>query len=150
MAFQMDAFQPDTRELLARMKRFEDNFVERKPLGDRKDWLRTAVAFANSTPEGKYAVMYLGVTDRGEIQEHNDNLDTLQKTLRKEIDKAYPTIEYMSMVIEENSRFALAVIFPHSKKRPHFAGRRPRLCPHRFRIHSGNRTKIQRAHRPAK
>jgi hypothetical protein len=29
MAFQMDAFQPDTRELLARMKRFEDNFVER-------------------------------------------------------------------------------------------------------------------------
>ncbi len=56
MAFQMDAFQPDTRELLARMKRFEDNFAERKPLGDRKDWLKTAVAFANSTPEGKYAV----------------------------------------------------------------------------------------------
>jgi predicted HTH transcriptional regulator len=94
MAFQMDAFQPDTRELLARMKSFEDNFVERKPLGDRKDWLRTAVAFANSTPEGKHAVMYLGVTDLGEIQEQNDNLDTLQKTLRKEIDKAYPTIDY--------------------------------------------------------
>ncbi|MGB8494777.1 MAG: ATP-binding protein [Candidatus Acidiferrum sp.] len=122
MAFQMDAFQPDTRELLARMRRFEDSFVERKPLGDRRDWLRTAVAFANSTPESKYAVMYLGVTDRGEIQEHNDNLETLQKTLRKELDKAYPTINYMSVVIEENSRLALAVIFPHSKKRPPFAG----------------------------
>jgi predicted HTH transcriptional regulator len=82
MPFKTGSFQPDTRELLARMKGFEDNFVERKPLGDRKDWLKTAVAFANSTPNGKYAVMYLGVTERGEIQEHNDNLDTVQRTLR--------------------------------------------------------------------
>ena len=122
MAFQMDAFQPDTRDLLARMKRFEDSFVERKVLGDKKDWLKTAVAFANSTPEGKYAVMYVGVTDRGEIQEHSDDLDTLQKTLRKEIEKAYPLIDYFSTIIEENGRLALAVIFPHSKKQPHFAG----------------------------
>src|SRR6516165_8527109 len=122
MAFQADTFQPDMQDLLARMKRFEDNFVERKPLGDRKDWLKTAVAFANSTPDGKYAIMYLGVTERGEIQEHDDNLDTVQKTLRKEIEKAYPTIEYICLVIEENGRLALAVVFPQSNKQPHFAG----------------------------
>ena len=37
-------------ELLAKMRRFEDHFVERKTANDKKDWLKTLVAFANSTP----------------------------------------------------------------------------------------------------
>ena len=105
------------------MKNVEDHFVERKTLGDKSDWLKTAVAFANSTPQGSRSILYIAVTDKGEIEEHNDNLDTLQKKFRKEIGKAYPRIEYQAVAIEENGRQALAIIFPPSKNRPHFSGK---------------------------
>jgi len=109
-------------ELLLRMHQFEDNFVERKTVSDRKDWLKTAVAFANSTPEARDAILFIGVTDRGEIQDHNNQLDTLQKTFDREIQKAYPPIDYHVEIVDENSRVALAVIIPFSAKKPHFAG----------------------------
>lgn len=122
MAFQTNTFQPDHTELLARMKRFEDHFVERKTLSDRKDWLKTIVAFANSTPDGLISVLFIGVTNEGGIEENQANLDTTQKTLNKELERVYPRVEYWSVVIEENGRKALAVIVPASKNRPHFAG----------------------------
>ena len=55
-------------ELLLRLRRFEDNFVERKTASDKKDWLKTIVAFANSTPTGQTATLFIGVTDDGEIE----------------------------------------------------------------------------------
>src|SRR5713226_7104368 len=78
------ASEPSVGELLARMRRFEDHFVERKTANDKKDWLKTIVAFANSTPAGSTAVLFFGVTDAGEI-EGQSNLDSLQKTLNKEL-----------------------------------------------------------------
>ena len=39
-------------DLLARLKNFKDHFVERKTSGDKRDWLKTVVAFANSAPNG--------------------------------------------------------------------------------------------------
>jgi hypothetical protein len=122
MTFQSDAFQPDIRPLLLRMKATEDQFVERKTTADRKDWLKTAVAFANSTRESFDSILFIGVYDSGQIELHNNDLDTLQKTLRKELANAYPPIEYQSVAIQENGRHALAVIIPASKNRPHFAG----------------------------
>jgi hypothetical protein len=119
MTLQSDA---NGHPLLARMKATEDQYVERKTTADRKDWLKTAVAFANSTPEGSESILFIGVYDSGEIELHNNDLDTLQKTLRKEIANAYPPIEYRSVAVQENGRNAIAVMIPASKDRPHFAG----------------------------
>jgi hypothetical protein len=110
------------QELLARMRNFEDHFVERKTASDDKDWLKTIVAFANSTPPGSYSVLYIGVRNSGEIEPNQHELDSLQKTLNWELKKVYPPVSCIQKVIVENGRQALAVIVPHSKNRPHFSG----------------------------
>ncbi|MHB8486843.1 MAG: AlbA family DNA-binding domain-containing protein [Candidatus Acidiferrales bacterium] len=109
-------------ELLAKMRNFEDHFVERKTASDDKDWLKTIVAFANSTPPGFESVLYIGVRNTGEIEPNQHELDSLQKTLNWELKKAYPSVACIQRVIAENQRQALAVIVPHSKNRPHFSG----------------------------
>ncbi len=109
-------------DLLARMRNFEDHFVERKTSGDMKDFLKTIVAFANSAPIGFPAVLYLGVRDSGEIETPQVNLDSLQKTVNKEIQKTYPRIPCFQKILEDNKRQALAVIILGSESRPHFAG----------------------------
>jgi len=80
------------------------------------------VAFANSTPAGSTAVLFIGVTDAGQIEERQNDLDSVQKTLNKELEKAYPRIHCVSRVVEENGRQALAVIVSPSEKKPHFSG----------------------------
>ncbi len=122
MAFQTNAFQGNEADLLARIRRFEDHFVERKTASDKKDWLKTIVAFANSTPDGSTGVLFIGVTNEGVIEDKQNDLDAIQKTLNKELEKAYPRIQCRSHVIEENGRQALAVIVPPSSNKPHFAG----------------------------
>ncbi len=122
MAFQTNAFQGNDADLLARIRRFEDHFVERKTASDKKDWLKTIVAFANSTPDGSTGVLFIGVTNEGVIEDKQNDLDAIQKTLNKELEKAYPRIQCRSHVIEENGRQALAVIVPASSNKPHFAG----------------------------
>jgi hypothetical protein len=108
-------------DLLLRLKNYEDYFVERKTSGDHKDWLKTVVGFANSNPIGYPAVLYIGVKDGGEIEE-DVNHDSVQKTLAKKLAAAYPTIYYLTRVLNENGRQFLAVIVPGSENRPHFAG----------------------------
>jgi predicted HTH transcriptional regulator len=83
-------FQPDPTQLLARMRRFEDHFTERKTSNDLKDMIKTLVAFGNSTPPNASAVLYLGVRDSGEIETPQPNLDNLQKSFRKDLEKVYP------------------------------------------------------------
>lgn len=39
-------------DLLAKMRNYEDHYVERKVVKDDKDWKKTAVGFANSAPVG--------------------------------------------------------------------------------------------------
>jgi hypothetical protein len=80
------------------------------------------VAFANSTPTGSIAVLFIGVTNAGKIQEPQQDLDTVQKTLNRELEKAYPPIECMPQIIHKDSRQALAVIVPSSSNKPHFSG----------------------------
>lgn len=109
-------------DLLARLKNFEDHFVERKTSGDKKDWLKTVVAFANSAPTGFPCVLYLGVKDDGEIETPQVNLDSLQKTFNKEMQKAYPPVPYLPKIVNDGERQALAVIVLGSESRPHFSG----------------------------
>ena len=60
------AWEPTDEELLSRLKNFEDQFVERKTASDSKDWVKTAVAFANSAVEGLPCVLFIGAKDAGE------------------------------------------------------------------------------------
>jgi hypothetical protein len=85
---------PTDDELRMRIRNFEDSFVERKTLGDSKDWLKTAVAFANSAPVGFPAILYLGVRDDGtpEPQAFDSNLEDLQQSFSKKLKPAYPRI----------------------------------------------------------
>ena len=110
-------------ELLARLRNFEDHFVERKTPGDDKyDWVKTAVAFANSAPVDYACVLYIGVRNNGDIEERQANLDSLQKTFNKEMKFVYPPIAYLPRITESEGRQALAVIVLGSGSRPHFAG----------------------------
>jgi predicted HTH transcriptional regulator len=113
---------PSDAELLARMKNFEDNFVERKTVADDRDWLKTIVAFANSTPPGWNSVLFIGVKNSGEIETPQVNLDSLQIKLNATLLKTYPPIPCFKHVVEQNRRQALAVIVPYSENKPHFAG----------------------------
>ena len=109
------------QDILTRLANFEDHFVERKSAGDHKDWLKTAVAFANSVPIGYPAILFVGVKDKGEI-EGKANLDTLQQSFSKVLNDAYPPIYYTSKVLSRDGKQGLAIIIPGSPLRPHFAG----------------------------
>jgi predicted HTH transcriptional regulator len=108
-------------DLLSRLTNFEDNFVERKTSGDHKDWLKTAIAFANSTPIGFPAVLFVGVRDDGN-PECGLNLDRLQQTFGSKMQAAYPPVYFATKILGANDRQFLAVIVPGSADRPHFAG----------------------------
>lgn len=108
-------------DILLRLTAFEDSFVERKTAGDSKDWLKSAVAFANSTPVGDPAILFIGVRNDGSIEEAL-NLDSLQRSFSEKLSAAYPAIYYISRVLQRDGKQFLAVIVPGSEHRPHFAG----------------------------
>lgn len=101
----------------------EDNFTERKSGGVGSSELKkVAVAFANSVPSGRTAILYLGITDGGEVTGIS-NPDSLQKTVRKLLEQeCYPSIEYQAQVLLVEGKSVLAVIVPPSTSKPHFAG----------------------------
>lgn len=109
-------------DLMRKLADTEDAFVERKLFSDSSDWLKTAVAFANSAPIGFPAVLYIGVRNNGTPEDRDENLDSIQKSLGKKLAKAYPTIYYFPKSIRVYNREVLAVIIPGSANRPHFAG----------------------------
>ena len=116
---------PSDEDLRLRVKNFEDQFVERKTLGDAKDWLKTAVAFANSAPMNFPCVLYLGVKQDGTPQPsaNHTNLEKLQQTFAEKVRVAYPAIPYYPRVFLIGSQQVLAIIIPGSELRPHFTQR---------------------------
>jgi hypothetical protein len=109
-------------ELRQRILAIEDNFTERKPEGAKPEELRrTLVAFANSVPEGRTAVLFLGVANDGLIVGIS-NPDELQKRLRKVVGDCYPGIIYSVEADEIDGKAVIAVEVPASSRKPHFAG----------------------------
>lgn len=109
--------------LILRLKSTEHDFVERKPRGQKGEWLQTAVAFANSAPIGWPAVLFVGVDDKGTPQQQADQLPAMLNTVSGVIDQAYPPIYRHVIPIDISGEGAcLAVIVPGSPSRPHFAG----------------------------
>lgn len=108
-------------DLLLRLADTEDSFIERKTQNDLGDCLKTAVAFANSTPVGYPAIMFVGVKDTGEV-EGVTNPDKVQRSVSERIAKAYPPIYTLTRVLAKDGKSFLAVVIPGSENRPHFAG----------------------------
>jgi predicted HTH transcriptional regulator len=84
-------------ELISRLNNFEDHFVERKSARDSRDWLKTAVALANSVPIGYPAILFANVKDNGTI-ETGLNLDILQRSFSRVLSDAYPPVYYTAKV----------------------------------------------------
>jgi hypothetical protein len=110
------------RDLLSRMRNFEDHYVERKTSSDGKDWVKTIVAFANSTPIDGYSVLFIGVRNSGEIEPPKTDFDELQRNLNRQLKHVQPAIPCVQQIISENGRQALAIVVPYSPGRPHFSG----------------------------
>lgn len=110
-------------QLRALLKDPEDSFIERKPESvNRAEIRQTVVAFANSVPEGREAVLFIGVLDKGEIEGVTDP-DGRQKLVREVCERdCYPPIKYHVEVLKEGDKVVVAVVVPPSDRRPHFAG----------------------------
>lgn len=110
-------------ELRNRISTFEDNFTERKLEGAKPAELRrTLVAFANSVPDGRTAVLFLGVRNDGTIKGVS-NPDQLQKKIREIAEHdCYPKILYSVEAGTISGRTVLAIEVLPSSEKPHFAG----------------------------
>lgn len=97
--------------------------MERKPKGQKGDWLRTVVAFANSTPIGYPAVLFIGVDDSGKIVD-DLNCEQVMKSFCDIIEsQVWPPVYTLPRSLEHQGKSCVAVIVPGSSERPHFAGR---------------------------
>lgn len=100
---------------------WEDNLLERKTEGDLKDLLKTLVAFSNSVQPNHKAVLLIGEKDDGSIQGVK-NPDNIQKKIRNECDKIYPSILWSSTVYEIENKSCIRVEIEYSGETPHFGG----------------------------
>lgn len=110
-------------KLLNRLIDHEDSFTERKPesVGTR-EIKRTLVAFANSVPEGRTAVLFIGVRENGQVSGVKDT-DKKQHHVADSTQDCYPQVRCLPEVLEVDGKSVVAVVVPPSSDRPHFAGR---------------------------
>jgi hypothetical protein len=112
-------------DLLASLSNTEDNFIERKTIKDADGWLKTAVAFANSCPIDYPGVLYVGVDNKGFVQQHGatpPDFEELQKKVSGVIRSAWPPIYHLPKTLRKNGLEFIAVVVPGSSLRPHFSG----------------------------
>jgi predicted HTH transcriptional regulator len=115
-----------TDDDLSRMRTdTENNFAERKTVSDKRGWLHTAVAFANSIPLDYPAVLFVGVNNDGTLENvpPDHDWEKQQKTVTSELGRAYPPIYCLAKILRDQGREFLAVIIPGSSQRPHFTGK---------------------------
>ena len=108
--------------LLERLRNGEDNFVERKAIGQQREVLRVAVSFANSAPVGMPCVVYCGVNDDGTLEGRDFDTDAFQIKINSILEKTYPRVPYQQKTLQVDSKQVVAVIVIGSELRPHFAG----------------------------
>lgn len=98
--------------------------MERKSEGvTAAELRRTACAFANSVPEGRVGVIFIGLHDKSGEVTGVGNTDQLQKRVREAIQAdCYPPIEYASEVLFVDDKTVLAIVISPSKTKPHFTG----------------------------
>ena len=96
--------------------------MERKSSPKHDQVLAVVVAFANSVPPGREAVLFLGVRPDGTTV-GLDNPDALQRKLNEWLEETYPRVQARFEVLGDvGPRPILAVVVGASEDRPHFAG----------------------------
>lgn len=109
-------------DLVALLSAPEDNFLERKLESvSERDIRKTVVAFANSVSPEREAVLFIGVSDNGDVIGCTDP-DEKQKKVRRACDDCFPPVTFSCEVVSKDGRSVVAVIVRHSEDRPHFAG----------------------------
>jgi hypothetical protein len=110
-------------DLLRLLHSTEHTFVERKTSSySLHAFVKTIVAFANSLEGSQEGVLFIGATDKGEIEGQAQNFDSIQKKLTEKMGEAYPPVFCQYRCIRESNRECLAVIVPGSSAKPHFTG----------------------------
>src|SRR6266571_8938987 len=88
--FDRPSFESD---VLARLRDAEDSFVERKESCQPTKIKRTAVAFANSLPQGRDGVIFVGVCDNGDPLPPGDfKVKPAEEKARQALGECYPKI----------------------------------------------------------
>src|SRR5579871_1701961 len=119
----IEVTQVTDADLIAKLTVTEDPFTERKSSTDKNGWLKTVVAFANSTPVGHVAVLYVGVNNSGIIASGN-RIEDLMKSFSDFIEEhAFPTVYTYPRELKYGGKSCLAVVVPGSANRPHVAGK---------------------------
>jgi len=110
-------------DLLTRLGSPEDNFTERKPeSANAREFRTTLVAFANSVPLDRDALLFIGVMDDGAVLGVRSP-DQLQKTTYKiAAEECYPPIPHTAETFSAQGKVVLAIRIRASDQRPHFAG----------------------------
>jgi predicted HTH transcriptional regulator len=108
-------------DILSRLTNIEDATVERKTMSDWRDWVKAAVAFSNSLPEGDPGIIYIGVYNDGRIEDKGISETTVDK-VSGELSNIYPPILPQILVREKDGKKFIAVIVRGSPNKPHFTG----------------------------
>lgn len=106
-------------------KETEDSFVERKRGFSKRKILKTIVAFANTVPKDKFAIIFVGVSDNGNIFNVQGIERKMQYVRILCNDICYPPVKNFKirkLSINEDVS-VLAIILSENKEKPYFSGR---------------------------
>src|SRR5207247_998486 len=137
-------------EILQRLTNTEDHLTERKSKPHRDQCSEAIVAFANSALPNKPGILYVGVSDKGEILQDKAP-ESWQHDITAWGNGCFPELPVITRTLTKDGKEFLAVVVQLSEARPHFA--RPafkrqgrRQFQHRSkRLMNGSRTEIQRS-----
>lgn len=110
--------------LCLRIRTGEDSITEFKTDGacGKSELRKTLTAFANTVAEGSIAVLFAGVSDKGEISGVS-NADNLQKNVHSVCStECYPPITHLTRSFDVEGKTVVAIMIQFSKARPHFSG----------------------------
>ncbi len=106
-----------------RLTHSEDHYTERKPDNvNRRQIRKTLVAFANSVPDDRTGVLFIGITDNGAVQGVSSPDSTLKTVGEVADQECYPAVEIRASAFKVHGKTVVAVEVLPSKKKPHFSG----------------------------
>lgn len=111
-------------ELRQRLADHEDQLVERKSEGVKRDELRqTLSAFANSLKPAQLGILFIGVADKDGAITGVGDPDGVQKRVREAAEGCFPPIRsFEAHALGIDAKTVVAVVISESDERPHFTG----------------------------
>jgi len=116
----------DQPSLTTRLADLEDGLTERKQGMHSNDEIRkVVVSFANSVPEGRTAVLFIGVANDGTVMGiPADQVEKVQQKVRRICEEdCFPAVAIqLASALAIDGKHVVAFEFGLSRNRPHFAG----------------------------